>query len=396
MKLFVLFLLISTFLFGAKVVEVDERFQQSQSCKACHLQIVKDWEESWHAKSHYESDEYFKASIDYVSRKTRKSLNAVKVECATCHNPRISVTNTGMDYEIMAVMELDKDSKVNKALTSDAISEGINCVVCHNIDKIHDEQDASKRGINRVEWTKSGIMTGPYDDGKSPYHKTEHRDFMSTNSDKLCFVCHANNKSEEGFVFTDMQSEFVEGEKKCVDCHMGNAKIGVAATLKVENGKTKQREIRQHSFSGGHTDAMWKDALSLELVQENSDLLIAISNPQPHNIPSGYGSRELIVELTFKNGSNNIETKNISLTRHYTSKRDKATIPHLATEASKDESIPAKGKKVIKVPTQKGATSVEVTLYYRLVNDEVRSILELKEELWSKKSFITSTSLKLK
>jgi hypothetical protein len=396
MKYFALFLLVSTFLFGAKVVEVDERFQQSQSCKACHLQIVKDWEQSWHAKSHYESDEYFKASIDYVSRKTRKSLNAVKVECATCHNPRISVTKTGVDYEIMAVMELDKGSKVNKALKSDAISEGINCVVCHNIDKIHDDKDASKRGINRVEWTKSGTMTGPYDDAKSPYHKTEQRDFMSTNPDKLCFVCHANDKSEEGFVFTDMQSEFVEGEKKCVDCHMGSTKIGVAATLKIDNGKAKQREIRQHSFSGGHTDTMWKDALSLELVQENSDLVIAISNPQPHNIPSGFGSRELIVEISYKKDAKIINTKNISLTRTYTSKRDKATIAHLATESSNDVSIPAKGKRVIKVPNEKGAASVEVTLYYRLVNDEIRSMLELKDEIWSRKSFITSEQVKLR
>lgn len=395
MKLFVFILLAWSFLFGAEVVEVDEKYQQSQSCKACHLQIVQDWNTSWHAKSHYESDEYFKASIDYVSRKTRKSLNAVKVECATCHNPRISVTKTGEDYEIMSVMELDKGSKVNKALKSNAISEGINCVVCHNIDKIHDEKDASKRGINRVEWTKSGTMSGPYDDAKSPYHKTEERDFMSTNPDKLCFVCHANDRSADNFVFTDMQSEYIPGDKKCVDCHMGTQKMGVAATLKIDNGKAKQREVRGHSFSGGHTDAMWKDALDLDLTQENSNVIIAISNPQPHNIPSGFGSRELIIELSYKNGVNIINTKNISLSRSYTSKRDKATIPHLATESSKDDSIPAKGKKVIKVPNEKGATSVEVKIYYRLVNDEVRSILELKDALWSRKSLITSKAIEL-
>jgi nitrate/TMAO reductase-like tetraheme cytochrome c subunit len=396
MKYFVLFLVVVSSLFGAKVVEVDEQYQKSQSCKACHLQIVKDWDASWHAKSHYESDEYFKASIDYVSRKTRKSLNAVKVECATCHNPRISVTKTGEEYEIMAVMELDKGSKVNKALKSDAISEGINCVVCHNIDKIHEDQDESKRGINRVEWTKSGTMTGPFNDAKSPYHKTEQRDFMSTNSDKLCFVCHANDKSEEGFVFTNMQSEFVAGEKKCVDCHMGSAKIGVAATLKTDNGKAKQREIREHSFAGGHMESMWKDALGLELTQGNGELMMTISNPQPHNIPSGFGSRELVVELSYKKDATVLDTKNISLTQHYTSKRDKATIAHLATEASGDVSIPAKGKKVLKVPNLEGATSVEVKLYYRLVNDEVRSILELKDPIWSRKSFITSQEIKLK
>lgn len=396
MKVFLIIFIFFGSLYGAKVVEIEERFQQSQSCKACHLHIVSDWEKSWHAKSHYESDAYFKATIDYVSRKTRKSLNGVKVQCATCHNPRISVTSTGMDYEIDAVMNLDKGSEVNKALQSEAINEGINCVVCHNIDKIHTEADESKRGINRVEWTKSGIMSGPYHDAKSPYHKVEHRDFMDKKSDQLCFVCHANDKAVGGMVFTDMQSEYKESDKSCVDCHMGPQTLGVASTLKTENGEAKKRLIRAHTFKGGHNSQMWKDALSVSMWQKGKDVVISLNNPQPHNIPSGFGSRELVVELSYKVGLKVIDAKSISLTRHYTSKRGKPTIPHLAVEATKDMSIPAKGKRIIKVVKADGATSVEVKVYYRLVNDEVRGILKLKDEIWSRKSFITSKTLKLK
>lgn len=221
MKIFISIALLLTTLFAAKAVEVGEMFSDSTKCKSCHLSIVKEWEDSWHAKSHYDNDEYLRATTDYVSRKTRKSLNGVKVQCATCHNPRISVTSTGIDYEIMAVMNLDKNSEVNKALADDKISEGINCVVCHNIDQIHTDRGDDARGINRVSWTPSGIMTGPYDDAKSPYHKVEHRDFMSTNSDKLCFVCHASDKSVDGLVFTNMEDEYQKGDKSCVDCHMG-------------------------------------------------------------------------------------------------------------------------------------------------------------------------------
>ncbi|MBU1989253.1 hypothetical protein KJ691_00765 [bacterium] len=396
MKIILSILLAFTALFAAKAVEVGERFEDSQKCKACHLHIVKDWEKSWHAKSHYESDEYFKATIDYVSRKTRKSLNSVKVQCATCHNPRISVTSTGIDYEIMAVMELDKDSKVNQALKSDAIDEGINCVVCHNIDKIHSDKDESFRGINRVEWTKSGTMTGPYDDAMSPYHKVEHRDFMDNNSDQLCFVCHANDRAVKGLVFTDMQSEYKKSDKGCVDCHMGPKTMGVAATLKLDNGKAKKREIRSHGFAGGHVASMWEDALNINARQKGNDIVVSISNPQPHNIPSGFGSRELLLEMVFKKGHQDIGNKSISLTRTYTSKRDKPTIPHLAVKASEDLSIPANGKKILKVSNEAGATSVEIKLYYRLVNDEVRSILKLKDPIWSDKSFIASKTLKLK
>jgi len=396
MKLFLSILFISTTIFAAKVVEVDKRYQDSKSCKACHLRIVKEWENSWHARSHYQNDEYFKASLDYVSRKTRKSKNSVKVKCATCHNPRISVTSTDEDYEIAAVMGLEKGGKVDKAVNSDSINEGINCVVCHNIDKIHDEYDTSKRGINRVEWTPSGTMTGPYKNAKSPYHKTIHHEFMDKNPNKLCFVCHANDKSVKGIVFTNMELEYKDSSKKCVDCHMGPRKQDVAATYKMYDGKTKIRNVRNHGFMGAHVESMWIDALKLKLSQKNDSIYINISNPQPHNIPTGFGSREIIINITYKNANKVLKSDDISLTRRYSRKRDKATIPHLAIKTTKDVSIAAHGKKVLKVKKLKDATSVDVSLYYVLVNKEVRDILKLKGKNWSKKYFITKKSLMIK
>lgn len=396
MKFFILLCLslCSSLVFATEAVNIGKRFDNSKKCKACHFHIVNDWEKSWHGKSHYKNDEYLRASIDYVSRKTRKSLNSVKVKCASCHNPRISITSTGIDYEIDTVMKLDKDSPVNKALASDTLREGINCVVCHNIGKIHKDKDQSIRGIHRVEWNKSGIMSGPYPDSMSPYHKVKNRDFMNEKSNQLCFVCHANDRSDNGFVFTNMQEEYKDDSKSCVDCHMGAKKDGVASTYRIK-GKTKNREIRAHNFSGAHSEAMWKDVLSLNLQKKDKSLFIEIVNPQPHNIPSGFGSRELIIELNYTTGNKLIKRKTVSLTNHYLSKRGKSTIPHLAVSSSKDISIKAKGKKVLQTDLVRGATSVEVSLYYRLVNDEVRSILKLQEAIWSKKTLITSKSLSL-
>lgn len=393
MRLIFLFLLASVMAFGAEVVAVGDRFQSSQSCKACHMRIVKEWEASWHAKSHFDKDEYFKKSIEYISKKTRKSVNAVTIECATCHNPRISVTQTGEEYEIAAVMGLDEDSRVNKAVNNKAISEGINCVVCHNIDKIHDDLDDSKRGINRVEWTPSGVMTGPYADATSPYHKTVHHDFMDKNPNQLCFVCHANDRSRSGLVFTNMQDEFKEGDKSCVDCHMGPRKEDVASTYKM-NGVTKMREVRHHGFAGAHVQSMWKGALILGLKESAKGIEISIKNPQPHNIPSGFGSRELIVEVSYKKGSKVVEEKTISLSNHYTRKKNLPTIPHLATAQSKDASVPAKGEKLLYEPKVKGSEMVEVKLYYRLVNDEVRTLLDLKEPIWSERHLVSEAVLK--
>jgi len=395
-KLLLVFALLASTIYSAKVVEVSKEYQSSQKCKACHLEIVKEWEESWHSKSHYDKDEYFSKSIEYVARKSRKSQNSVKVQCATCHNPRITVTSTGLDYEIKVLMDLDKNSKVNEAIESSVINEGINCVVCHNIDKIHNDRDDSFRGMDRVSWTESGLMIGPFSDANSPYHETEQRDFMRKKPDELCFVCHANDRSVKGLVFTDMQKEYKKQDKSCVDCHMGEKSLGVASTLRVENGKTKQREVRQHSFYGAHNEDMWIGALKLDIWQEKNELIIALKNPQPHNIPSGFGSRELIVEIAYMKHNKVVDTKSISLTRYYTRRKDKPTIPHLAEEMSEDVSIPANGEKILKVKKVADASSVEVKVYYRLVNDEVHSILDLREAIWSKKFFINSKSLELK
>jgi hypothetical protein len=388
--------MISVGLYAAVAVQVGEKFKDSGKCKACHSHIVKQWEESWHAKSHYDNDEYFQKTIDYVARKNnRKSLNTIKIECAACHNPRISVTSTTAEYEAIAALKLDKDSAATQALKSDHLSEGINCVVCHNIDQIHDELPESKRGIHRVSWMKSGIMSGPYPDSKSPYHKIEQRPFMESNTNQLCFVCHANDTSEEGHRFTDMKSEFISGGKQCVDCHMGERKMGAASTLRDVNGKVTNRLIRDHGFKGAHTESMWQGALNVEAKRNGNLIAITLSNPQPHSLPSGFGSREIVIEGHYASGKKIIKTETLSLTSRYVNKRGKATIPHLAAKTIENISIPANGSKTFTLPMVEGADSVSLVVSYRLVNDEVRKMLELKDPIWSKKMVIKKLNLKL-
>ncbi|MBU0632044.1 cytochrome c family protein [bacterium] len=393
MKYLIAVLLLVSSLYSAKVVAIGEKYKTSDDCRACHNHIVKEWKNSWHSNSHYEKDEYFRASVDYVSRKTHKSLNSVKVECATCHNPRISVTSTDTDYEIAAVLGLDKNSKVNKAVHDDALDEGINCVVCHNIDTIHDDYNASLRGMDRVSWSKSGLMSGPFPDANSPYHKTEYREFMDKNPNQLCFVCHANDHTAEGQMFVNMQGEYKNSDEKCVTCHMGEKKDLYASTLRIDHGKPKARQIRDHGFSGAHIQSMWKDALKVSAKSEGNNLVITLKNDLPHNIPSGFGSREIIIDIEYKNFDGKVGSDSVSLTKQYLSKYKKPTIPHVAEKASADQSVPAKGEKIVRVKLNKKANNAVINVSYRLVNDEVRGILELKEPIWSEKMPIASVSV---
>lgn len=396
-KIGFLLLLLGTLSYGAApeaAPKLNQKFHDSSNCKSCHMPIVKQWRKSYHAKSHYGNDEYLRASMDYVQRKTRKPINAVKVQCAVCHNPRIAVTETGMDYAIAAVMELDKGSEVNKAVASDALSEGINCLVCHNIDKINDDLPPEKRGIHRISWNPVGVMSGPFEDANSPYHKTQYRDFFGKDPKKLCFVCHANDRSQSGLVFANTKEEYKETAKQCADCHMSPKKEGVASTLATENGKAKKRMIREHSFAGAHTAPMWEGALSLVGKKEGNKLMLTLANENPHNIPTGFGARELLIDIVYQSGGTVVENKQISLTQHYTDKRGKDTIPHLAVKATKDLSIPANSERTFAVDIPKGAGNAVVTVSYRLVNDQIRNLLKLKEKQWGEKKFITKATVR--
>ncbi len=371
-----------------------EKYVTATECKTCHLPIVKAWSSSWHAKSHYKHDEYLRKSIDYVAKKTRLGKTVIKAKCAKCHNPKLKASH--VDDTIAMVETLGFKTELDDALNDVKLSEGINCLVCHNIEKIHTKAPQNIRGMDRVQWSTTGVMTGPYKDAKSPYHKTEYRSFFTKNVNELCFVCHANDTSfvKKDLYFTNMQKEY-KGDQKCVDCHMSKPKKGFAATLRIDHGKIKKRVVREHKFWGAHKEQMLKNALKLSLKKSKSSVLITIKNPQPHNIPSGFGGRELLVEIKYYKGTKRVDTKTVALTTTYKRKRGRVGIPHLALSQSEDLSIPAKGQKVLKVKYPKDVTSLKVTIYYRLVNSEIKTLLDLKEPIWSKKFFIASKSIKL-
>ena len=196
-------------------------------------------------------------------------------------------------------------------------------------------------------------------------------------------------------MFTDMQSEYAETDKQCADCHMGPKKEGYASNYRVDGNEPTKRMVREHGFVGAHTEWLWKGALGLNVTQDGKELAVTLINDNPHNIPSGFGSRELIIEVTYMSGSNVLKKVSKSLTRHYTSKRGKPTIPHLAAEMTEDLSVPAKGTRLLHFPIVEGAGAASVALAYRLVNDEVREILDLKEPIWSRKFDIDTATCRI-
>ncbi len=396
MKKTLLLILASMLLYGAKVVHLSQEYKTSKKCFSCHPHIIKDWQNSQHSKSHYKKDEFYKKAVDFIAKKQHITKEAVLIKCAKCHNPRIEVTKIDEDQVALLAVGLH-DKKITKALDSKTISEGINCLVCHNIDKINKHAPINQRGIDRIQWNQNGIMSGPFGDAKSPYHKTQYRDFFDKNSNQLCLVCHAMTHSLENpnLYFSNLAQNY-KSDKKCVYCHMGPKTKGYASTLSIKDGKIKKRMIRHHKFIGPHNENFLKESLLLELKIEKNQLIATIKNNLPHYVPAGCGSREIVIDIEYKNDVTTLERKSISLTTYYKRKKGRKSVPHIAITKTKDMKIPPNGKKIIKVPlSKKGFSKIKVTLYYKLVNDEIVKLLKLKDKKWSKKRLITMKEISI-
>jgi hypothetical protein len=140
---------------------------------------------------------------------------------------------------------------------------------------------------------------------------------------------------------------------------------------------------------------MWNGALKVEAKKGARTLDVILNNPQPHALPSGFGAREILIEAQYLKGGKVINTEMRSLTSRYLSKRGKLTVPHLAAKTIENVSIPAYGTKTVAFPLVNGADAISVNVSYRLVNDEVRKLLDLKNPILSKKMVIKKLNLKL-
>ncbi|KIM11288.1 MAG: hypothetical protein KU37_06515 [Sulfuricurvum sp. PC08-66] len=369
-----------------------DTFVGSKNCVSCHAHIVEDWKASWHAKSHIEHNEYYRKSLEYVAKKRYKSVEAMAIECAACHNPRIGLKEVGVYDDIAYALGGGVNEKLSDAVDGTIIKEGINCIVCHKIDSIAHQESQGKRGNHLLTWLEDGVLGGPFGDSKVAYHKSKQQSFFA-NPDKLCLVCHDNLQSSEGLTIAQTGAEYgaVEHKKMCVDCHMGPKEAGLASLVPDANGKKNARMVRRHRFVGPHDAQFVRESLDVSVGYDANAVWVKLANPNPHNVPTGYSSREIRIVLE---GEGVMLQK--SLTRRYTTKKNRPTIGHLALQASEDSSIAPNTARTFRFARPKGVKKLDIRVEYWLVNAEVRELLALEEPIWQTPLPIFEKSVELK
>ncbi len=357
---------------------IDPKYASSDNCKACHQTITEDWETSLHAKSHFSKNELIDKTIEYMSIKTTLLKDQIVLNCSKCHNPRVEKEKLSLE-EMYSQAYGQGSGETDKMLNSRYAKDGVNCITCHNVDTIHSSEDVQKRGKKIVEWTKSGVMTGPFKDAESPYHKTEYREFFKKTPNKLCNVCHFSSESYYGVKTCETGVEYKrsKSEQTCIDCHMGNDKYRYS----VDNGLSrKKRKVKDHLFAGVRNSKILEHSLDIDTKRAGQKLKLTLHNKTAHRLPTGYGNRVMIVSVDFLDDAGKItETKQYRLEALFGDKEGKETLAQVARQTLSDSRLQAGESKTVSFTIPKDTQKATIRVLYRLIGKKWVKELGLKD-----------------
>ncbi len=367
--------------------EIDPRYADSSKCMPCHTEITKSWKSSLHAMSHYSKNELYRKMIKHVAKKRIQSFEQVEIRCAQCHNPHIASAVSESDISDASFGITNE--KMREGLNQSFMKDGVNCIVCHNIEKIHFSDDPGKRGKDTIQWGSNDTMIGPFSDAKSPYHKTKSADFFKKDPNKLCFVCHYNERSPCRALIGSTGIEYQSSGSKttCVECHMGAVKKGHAVQVNLGDRGTsdKIRELRSHLFAGARNSDILADAIDLSVIRKGKHIVATLENRTPHNVPTGFGGRQLIVTMKALDASGGlIQTQKKILEARYIGKNGHETVPHLAKKILSDTRLKPNERRSMTFEVPTGAYEVIIDVSYRLISEKWIEKLKIQDEMFKK------------
>ena len=206
------------------------RFTSSEQCRACHAEVYREWEDSWHAKAWSDPDVRL-LSNDFAN-----------TDCIDCHAPR-PVLETGLDQRVLP-----------RAARQ---AEGVDCIACHTLPA---PDGAEPR------------MAGTLDRLDVPCRPQATLDLARP---EFCAPCHDQHKTVEQWRATSYAAEGVD----CLDCHMpfrgGDPNRG-----------------RDHTLHGAHAIELVQSAVELRARREAGHVLVSVENVGAgHHFPTDERSR---------------------------------------------------------------------------------------------------------
>ena len=391
MKFIVINLIFLASLFSA---DASKKWESNRNCEACHWQISKNWKKSRHANSHFSKNQLFKKTLEFMVKESPFfEIHELQVECAKCHNPAISKTSLSDSDKMLLMMDLDFVNKeYDTILNSKRVQNGINCLICHNIKKIHLNKKIGSQGVKKIEFGQKGLMFGPFDDAFSPYHSTKQNPLFTKDDGKLCFACHYSGKNVHGLEIYATGKEFEELYKDkskkvqgCKSCHMSKKKTAVASNYAKLGEKAKERKVREHIFASVDNSDILEKYIKVSHMIKSNNLSIFIHNTTPHYFPSGYGLREVELKVNFFNNYNRAilkEEKKIGA--RWVDRLGEITVPNLAISKSFDNRLKGRSSKEFNFGIPTKTAYIVYSLSFKMIGNDMARKIGLTDDFFTK------------
>jgi nitrate/TMAO reductase-like tetraheme cytochrome c subunit len=311
--------LMSILFFPSAQAEQPIHHVSSETCKTCHKEIYSQWKSSMHAQSSALEDPihatFYGMVIGDPRKEGQKSGKGTYPVCLQCHAPNAAK---------------DKTTKLDANV---AYAEGVNCVVCHTLEKFNGTTGANgKPTLGLKAYKTSTSLQGPM--GFKTEFKQEDDlfgDIGGSDSDKpnphlgasvemdgktipsmpmqgnptlmktndACMGCHDKRGNSHGVPLCRTGDEYAEGgaDVTCTSCHMP-----------IAGG------LADHSMGGGHDNAMLERGVVFSLTADAQGgtlkTVARLQNKQPHSLPTGAPFRNIYMILTAYDESGNVLWQN--------------------------------------------------------------------------------------
>jgi hypothetical protein len=366
----------------------------SETCKACHQEIYRQWSGSMHAKSTALTDPihgtFYKQTVGEPTEEgvLHKASGKYPV-CLNCHAPNAA---------------RDKTTKLD---AKPAYSEGVNCVACHTLASykgIKGEDGKMRLGIASYELADTlqgpggfpnkaeklaagsddlfgGALAGAEDKKPNP-HLGEPVEFqgkpvpalplagnpVQLKSSDACMGCHDQRNNPHGVPLCQTGNEIVASGTKvsCQGCHMALA-----------DGSSN------HAMPGGHDVEMVKRGVIFVLDTESADGKVVakatLRNLLPHSMPTGAPFRNMYLKVMAYNDKGEVVWQNAEghpakgdpksyLSFALLDDKDQPAPPPMATKAGEDTRLqPHETRELTYEIPADGVVLVRGELYYNLL-----------------------------